>query len=125
MEPPDQSATIKQVEKAVIQMYQYLRDVCTTKLLNTLIQLGGQDEVVQIDEGLFNHLNTGVDDDHRKNHEYLDWPAYHTSLLSSSWKLKRRGTQQHFSQTFERLNFNPVLSFIQTKGEPTTTSSLN
>lgn len=55
MEPPDQSATIKQVEKAVIQMYQYLRDVCTTKLLNTLIQLGGQDEVVQIDEGLFNH----------------------------------------------------------------------
>ena len=32
-------------EKAVIQMYQYLRDVCTTKLLNTPIQLGSQDVV--------------------------------------------------------------------------------
>ena len=38
-------------------MYQYLRDVCTTKLLNTPIQLhvGSQDVVVQIDESLFNH----------------------------------------------------------------------
>ena len=36
-------------------MYQYLRDVCPTKLLNTPIQLGGQDVVVQIDESLFNH----------------------------------------------------------------------
>ena len=39
---------IKQVEigeKTVIQMYQYLRDVCTTKLLNTPIQLGSQDVV--------------------------------------------------------------------------------
>ena len=29
----------------MIQMYQYLRDVCTTKLLNTPIQLGSQDVV--------------------------------------------------------------------------------
>ena len=39
------STTVKQVEigeKTVIQMYQYLRDVCTTKLLNTPIQLGSQ-----------------------------------------------------------------------------------
>jgi hypothetical protein len=54
------STTVKQVEigeKTVIQMYQYLRDVCTTKLLNTPIQLhvGSQDVVVQIDESLFNH----------------------------------------------------------------------
>jgi hypothetical protein len=34
-----------QREKTVIQMYQYLRDVCTTKLLNTPIQLGNQDVV--------------------------------------------------------------------------------
>jgi hypothetical protein len=42
------STTVKQVEigeKTVIQMFQYLRDVCTTKLLNTPIQLGGQDVV--------------------------------------------------------------------------------
>jgi hypothetical protein len=34
-----------QREKTVIQMYQYLCDVCTTKLLNTPIQLGSQDVV--------------------------------------------------------------------------------
>jgi hypothetical protein len=34
-----------QREKTVIQMYQYLRDVCTTKLLNTPIHLGSQDVV--------------------------------------------------------------------------------
>jgi hypothetical protein len=42
------STTVKQVEigeKTVIQMYQYLRDVCTTKLLNTPIHLGSQDVV--------------------------------------------------------------------------------
>jgi hypothetical protein len=42
------STTVKQVEigeKMVIQMYQYLRDVCTTKLLDTSIQLGSQDVV--------------------------------------------------------------------------------
>jgi hypothetical protein len=42
------STTVKQVEigeKTVIQMYQYLRGVCTTKLLNTPIQLGSQDVV--------------------------------------------------------------------------------
>ena len=36
-------------------MYQYLRDVCSTKLLNTPIELGGPGVVVQIDESLFNH----------------------------------------------------------------------
>ena len=52
------STTVKQVEigeKTVIQMYQYLCDVCTTKLLNTPIQLGGQDVVVQIDASLFKY----------------------------------------------------------------------
>ena len=52
------TAAVKQVdigEKTVIQMYQYLRDVCSSKLLHTPIQLGGQDVVVQIDESLFKH----------------------------------------------------------------------
>lgn len=42
-------------EKTVIQMYQYLRDVCTAKLVNTPIDLGGAGTVVEIDESLFNH----------------------------------------------------------------------
>lgn len=42
-------------EKTAIQMYQYLRDVCSIKLLQIPIQLGGPGIVVQIDESLFNH----------------------------------------------------------------------
>ena len=42
-------------EKTVVQMFQYLRDVCSTKLLHTPAQLGGPGTVVQIDESLFNH----------------------------------------------------------------------
>ena len=42
-------------EKTVIQMFQYLRDVCSTKLLSTPVELGGPGVIVQIDESLFNH----------------------------------------------------------------------
>lgn len=38
-----------------INVYQWLREVCTTKLLRTPIQLGGPGKVVQIDESLFRH----------------------------------------------------------------------
>ena len=37
-------------EKTVIQMIQYLRDVCSTKLLSTPVELGGPGVIVQIDE---------------------------------------------------------------------------
>ena len=36
-------------------VYQWLREVCSTKLLGTPIVLGGQSTVVQIDESLFRH----------------------------------------------------------------------
>ena len=39
----------------IIQMFQYLRDVCSTKLLSTPVELGGPGVIVQIDESLFNH----------------------------------------------------------------------
>ena len=35
--------------------YQWLREVCSTKLLGLNIKLGGQGQVVQIDESLFRH----------------------------------------------------------------------
>ena len=38
-----------------INVYQWLREVCTTKLLSMPIQLGGPGKVVQIDESLFKH----------------------------------------------------------------------
>ena len=42
-------------EKTIIQMFQYLRDVCSTKLLSTPVELGGPGVIAQIDESLFNH----------------------------------------------------------------------
>jgi hypothetical protein len=42
-------------QKTVVQMYQYFRDVCSTKPINSPAQLGGPGIVVQIHENLFNH----------------------------------------------------------------------
>jgi len=38
-----------------IDVYQWFREVCSTKLIQTPIQLGGPGKVVQIDESLFRH----------------------------------------------------------------------
>ena len=38
-------------------MYQWLREVCTTILLNTPIQLGGPGKVVQMGESLFKKVD--------------------------------------------------------------------
>ena len=40
---------------SAIDVFQWLREVCTTKLLQTPIVLGGPGVVVQIDELLFRH----------------------------------------------------------------------
>ena len=42
-------------EKCCIDIYQYIRDVCSSKLLSAPITLGGPGIVVQIDESLFVH----------------------------------------------------------------------
>jgi hypothetical protein len=42
-------------QKTIVQLYQYMRNVCSTKLLNIPPDLGGPGVVVQIDESLFNH----------------------------------------------------------------------
>ena len=38
-----------------IDVYQWLREVCISKLLQMTIKLGGTGKVVQIDESLFRH----------------------------------------------------------------------
>ena len=38
-----------------IDVYQWLREVCSTKLMSQRIQLGGSGHIVQIDESLFRH----------------------------------------------------------------------
>ena len=41
--------------KTAVDVYQWLREVCATTLLQTQIMLGGPSRVVQIDESLFTH----------------------------------------------------------------------
>ena len=41
--------------RVAVDIYQWLHEVCTTKLLQTPIILGGPGVVVQIDESLFRH----------------------------------------------------------------------
>ena len=54
-------AVLKAADEATIsdnsacQIYQWLREVCTTKLLQSPIILGGPGKVVQIDESQFRH----------------------------------------------------------------------
>ena len=43
------------VINTAINVYQWLREVCSAKLLGMSIQLGGPGKVVQIDESLFRH----------------------------------------------------------------------
>ena len=42
-------------QRTAIDIYQWLREVCSTKLLSSPIVLGGPGVVVQIDESLFRH----------------------------------------------------------------------
>ena len=44
-------------EKSAVQVYQYLRDICSWRLLNrdAPLMLGGPGVTVQIDESLFRH----------------------------------------------------------------------
>ena len=44
-----------EAEATACSVYQWLREVCTTRLLQTPIRLGGPGTVVQIDESLMNH----------------------------------------------------------------------
>ena len=43
-------------ENTVVDVYRWLREVCSTKLIQTTIMLGGPGVVVQIDESQFRHL---------------------------------------------------------------------
>lgn len=41
--------------ETAINIYQWLREVCSTKLVGLVVKLGGPGTVVQIDESLFRH----------------------------------------------------------------------
>ena len=47
--------SLEVTESTACTVYQWLREVCSTKLCSTRILLGGPGKIVQIDESLFNH----------------------------------------------------------------------
>ena len=53
----DAAEEAKVTEKTAVQAYQYLRDICSWRLMNhdSPLMLGGPGVVVQIDESLFRH----------------------------------------------------------------------
>ena len=54
--PVTDAARVAEVdENTAVDVYRWLREVCSTKLINTTIMLGGPGVVVQIDESQFRH----------------------------------------------------------------------
>ena len=51
----DAAQEVEITKTSAIDVFQWLREVCTTKLLQNQIVLGGPGTVVQIDESLFRH----------------------------------------------------------------------
>ena len=49
------AAQLEVAENTACGVYQWLREVCSTKLISTPILLGGPGKEVQIDESLFTH----------------------------------------------------------------------
>ena len=43
-------------KETAIKLFQWLREVCSTKLLQTPILLGGPGNIVEVDESLFRHI---------------------------------------------------------------------
>ena len=51
----DASEEVQVTRVTAVQAYQYFRDVCSTKLLQHPILLGGLGIIIQIDESLYWH----------------------------------------------------------------------
>ena len=51
----DAAQEVEITKTSAIDVFQWLREVCTTKLLQNQIILGGPGTIVQIDESLFRH----------------------------------------------------------------------
>ena len=51
----DAAEEAKVEPNTAVAVYQWLREVCSMKLIQTRIQLGGNGAIVQIDESLFRH----------------------------------------------------------------------
>lgn len=51
----DAAEEAKVEANTAVAVYQWLREVCSTRLLQTRVQLGGNGVIVQIDESLFRH----------------------------------------------------------------------
>ena len=107
-----------------VDVYRWLREVCSTKLLGMTIQLGGPGVVVQIDESLFRHkpkvqarmcnyrvdttkkihrilsYSTTEDEQVHKRCGCLVWWTHRTHQHLDTWKLFNGETLPHFFPSF-------------------------
>ena len=102
--------------RTAIDVYQRLREVCTTKLLQTPIILGGPGIIVQIDESLFRHkpkvrimlyglitlfhytfVSITEEDPPLNRFGCLEWSTHPTYQHWAIWKLYRGKMLQHCS----------------------------
>ena len=97
-------------EASACQVYQWLREVCSTKLINTQIVLGSPNTIVQIDESLFRHK-----------------PKYHRGRApqSEQWVFGLVDTSQSpalgFMEIVPRRDAQALLPIIQAHVQPGTT----
>ena len=105
-------------EGTAIDVYRWLREVCSTTLLNTPIVLGGPGVVVEIDESQFRHkpkvrvqislcrriqcklhsISTIVEGLLHQMYGCLEWLIHPTLQHWATWRLFLTGPQQHSCQ---------------------------
>ena len=79
----DAAEEAKVEDNTAVAAYQWLREVCSTKLLSLPIKLGGSGVIVQIDESLFRHKPKVFTSMDMYNVQCFD---QYTFILVSSWQ---------------------------------------
>ena len=96
-------------ERTTFQVYQYIRDIYTTKLLHTPTRLGGPGVIVQIDESLFCH-KAKYCRGHRASKEQWVFGLADTSAKPAIT----------YMQTVDKLDADTLLPIIQSVVQPRT-----
>ena len=124
-----------------IDVYQWLREICSSKLLTMTIKLGGPGKLVQIDESLFRHklkVKTllpylqNVENDIRQSFHsiiegeaqdvscgFLAWSTVAQNQPWGTWNWYLTGLQRPLCQ-LSAATLSKVLLSTQISGEPTT-----
>ena len=82
----DAASDIEVDKNTAVDVYRWLREVCSTKLLATPIILGGPGVIVQVDESLYRHKPKVIPTLHTSTSSYL-----HIHSAVPSWSTNQHG----------------------------------